>query len=190
MLSAHVPKRSRIQFNTVAWNFKHIDPLFETEFLLNKEAVFTKFPWRCSCSCSHPKKLRMSIIYSETHNQPFGTFLLQNHNFKYFGGSYQTNYWKPIYLHFSNYQYRYETYWNYRWFEGIVCKNIDIEKKLQENDQKIIAIEKKITSWWPLISWITSGEKLNSSWTTTLFSQACLEAYNWQLPWNPSWMDP
>ena len=103
---------------------------FETEFLLNKEPVFTKLPWRYSCSCSHSKKLRMSIIYSETHNQPLGTFLSQNHNFKYFGGSYQTNYWKPIYLHFSNYQYRYETYWNYRWFEGIVCKNIDIEKKI------------------------------------------------------------
>ena len=60
-----------------------------------------------------------------------------DYNFRRFGRNYRKNYRKPIYRHLSNYRqnyrYRSKTSTNYRRFQGIIGKVIDIE-----NDRRII----------------------------------------------------
>ena len=62
----------------------------------------------------------------------FYAFLLQNLKYAHFSEwNYQKNYRKPINWYFSNYRqkyrYRFKTSSNYRWFEEIIGKVIDIE---------------------------------------------------------------
>ena len=80
-------------------------------------------------------------------------FLSQNQKYAHFQGwNYRKNYRKPINRHFSNYRqkyrYRFKTSSNYRWFEEIIGKVIDIEI-----DSKIIeklSLSKKMGYRTPL----------------------------------------
>ena len=81
-------------------------------------------------------------------------FLSQNQKYAHFQGwNYRKNYRKPINRHFSNYRqkyrYRFKTSSNYRWFEEIIGKVIDIEI-----DSKIIeklSLSKKMGYRTPLL---------------------------------------
>ena len=88
----------------------------------------------------------------------FYAFLLQNQKYAHFSGwNYRKNYRKPTNLYFSNYRqkyrYRFKTSSNYRWFEEIIGKVIDIEI-----DSKIIeklSLSKKMTYRTPLVTSLT-----------------------------------
>ena len=76
-----------------------------------------------------------------------------DYNFRRFERNYRKNYRKPIYRHLSNYRqnyrYRSKTSTNYRRFQEIIGKVIDIE-----NDRRIIenlSLSKKMTYRPPLI---------------------------------------
>ena len=83
----------------------------------------------------------------------FYAFLSQNQKYAHFSGwNYWKNYRKPINRHFSNYRqkyrYRFKPSSNYRWFEEIIGKVIDIEidSKIIEN----LSLSKKMTYRTPL----------------------------------------
>ena len=83
----------------------------------------------------------------------FYAFLLQNQIYAHFlGWNYRKNYRKPINWHFSNYRqkyrYRFKTSSNYRWFEEIIDKVIDIEivSKIIEK----LSLSEKMTYRTPL----------------------------------------
>ena len=75
-----------------------------------------------------------------------------DYNFRRFGRNYRKNYRKPIYRHLSNYRqnyrYRSKTSTNYRRFQGIIGKVIDIEnyRRIIEN----LSLSKKMTYRPPL----------------------------------------
>ena len=76
-----------------------------------------------------------------------------DYNFRRFGRNYRKNYRKSIYRHLfnyrQNYRYRSRTSTNYRRFQGIIGKVIDIEnyRRIIEN----LSISKKMTYRPPLI---------------------------------------
>ena len=75
-----------------------------------------------------------------------------DYNFRCFGRNYRKNYRKPIYRHLfnyrQNYRYRSKTSTNYRRFQGIIGKVIDIEnyRRIIEN----LSLSKKMTYRSPL----------------------------------------
>ena len=81
-------------------------------------------------------------------------FLLQKRKYAHISGwIYWKNYRKSINRYFSNYRqkylYRFQTSSNYRWFEEIIGKDIDIEKPSKVI--KKLSLSKKITYRTPLI---------------------------------------
>ena len=110
-----------------------------------------------------------------SHFTLFYAFLLQNQKYAHFSGlNYRKNYRKPINRHFSNYRqkyrYRFKTSSNYRWFEEIIGKviNIKIASKIIEK----LSLSKKIhLSPTPidrglhnLGGWVISNRELDPCW--------------------------
>ena len=98
-------------------------------------------------------------------------FLSQNQKYAHFQGwNYRKNYRKPINRHFSNnrqqYRYRLKTSSNYRWFEEIIGKVIDIEiaKKIIEK----LLLSKKMTYRPPLL--VTANSEAWWSWCWNLIN--------------------
>ena len=107
-------------------------------------------------------------------------FLLQNQKSAHLlGWNYRKNYRKPINWHFSNYRqkyrYRFKTSSNYRWFEEIIGKVIDIEI-----DSKII---EKLSLWRSVRSCSrTIPEKVRNSRSINMG----FKGWGWLLRW--SWV--
>ena len=88
-----------------------------------------------------------------SHFTLFYAFLLQNQKYAHFSGlNYRKNYRKPINRHFSNYRqkyrYRFKTSSNYRWFEEIIGKVIDIRNDTTMTNSDVILNKRDIFIWF------------------------------------------